>query len=360
MKGTMEQSDVTIGLDLGDKRSHVTVLDAGGEVIEQFSLAMTRMAMGKAFAEYVGCRVAMEVGTHSPWVSRQLKERGFQVTTANPRNVRLISESQRKSDPLDSELLARLARVDLALLSPVAHRSEATQKDRALLRAREGLVSGRTKLINQVRGMTKSMGMRVPACSTSVFTKRARAAVGEDLFPGLEALLETIDHFTGQIQTLDRQVIQLSKTRYREAVRALQQVNGVGPITALDFVLTLEDPARFPESRTVGAYLGLCPRQHSSGEQQPQLRITKCGDERLRRHLIQAAHYILGPFGTDCDLRRYGLRLSERGGKNAKKRAVVAVARKLAVLLHYLWTTGVIYDPLINAERAERAERHAA
>jgi transposase len=176
--------------------------------------------------------------------------------------------------------------------------------------------------------------------------------VGDDLFPGLATLLNTIAQHTADIDDLDQEVNRLCRERYPEVV-LLQGVGGVGPITALSFVLTLEEPRRFATSRKVGAYLGLCPRLHSSGDQQPQLRITKCGDETLRRYLVQAAHYILGPFGPDCDLRRFGLRLCERGGKNAKKRAVVAVARKLAILLHHLWSTGEVYEPLIAANRAE-------
>jgi transposase len=130
----------------------------------------------------------------------------------------------------------------------------------------------------------------------------------------------------------------------------LTQVSGVGTLTAMAFVLTIEEPHRFRRSRDVGCYLGLRPKQQDSGERSPQLRITKAGDSYLRKILVSSAHYIIGPFGPDTDLRRWGLKLCERGGKNAKKRAVVAVARKLAVLLHRLWVTGEVYEPLRNAQ----------
>jgi transposase len=353
MKGTAKQSDVTIGLDLGDKRSHAVVLDADGHEIEDRGIATIPMALERAFEQYVGCVVVMEVGTHSPWVSRLLSSLGFRVIVANPRQVRLISESQHKTDHFDARMLARLGRADPELLSPVEHRGEQAQKDRALLQSRDGLVRCRVLLINQVRGMTKSLGVRVPKCSPNVFPKRVRATVDVDLFPGLSALLETIQQISTTLKGLEAEVSRLCRERYPEVV-CLEQVGGVGHITSLAYVLTLEDPTRFAKSRTVGAYLGMCPRQHSSGDRQPQLRITKAGDEMLRRYLVQAAHYILGPFGPDCDLRRHGLQICERGGKNAKKRAAVAVARKLAVLLHHLWVTGEVYQPLINAERAER------
>ena len=167
----------------------------------------------------------------------------------------------------------------------------------------------------------------------------------EDLFPGLATLLETIEGLTRTIREMDREVEQVCNTRYPETA-LLRQVKGVGPITALCFVLTIEDPTRFTKSRSMGAYLGLRPKHRNSGDQQPQLRITKGGDRLMRRLLVSAAHYILGPLGPDTDLRRSGLQMAERGGKSAKKRAVVAVARRLAVLLHRLWVTGEEYEPL--------------
>jgi len=159
----------------------------------------------------------------------------------------------------------------------------------------------------------------------------------------------------------DEKMEKLGSEQYPQT-KLLRQVKGVGPITALAYVLTLENPQRFAQSRDVGPYLGLVPKQEDSGDNQPQLRITKMGDMMLRRLLVGSAHYILGPFGPDTDLRRYGIRLSERGGKNAKKRAVVAVARKLAVLLHSLWVSGEVYEPLRHAPpkaTAEEAVRHA-
>jgi transposase len=125
----------------------------------------------------------------------------------------------------------------------------------------------------------------------------------------------------------------------------------VGPLTALCFVLTVEDPHRFERSRSVGAYLGLVPATARSGARDPQKRISKEGDEMMRKLLVSCSHYVLGPFGSDSDLRRHGEKIASRGGKNAKKRSVVAVARKLAVLLHRLWVTGETYDPLYNGRR---------
>jgi len=171
----------------------------------------------------------------------------------------------------------------------------------------------------------------------------------------MEVLLEMIEQLTARIRKLEAEVERASQERH-PATAVLRQVPGVGPLTALAYVLTVEDPARFAKSREVGPFVALVPQQRSSGEQQPELGIPPRGDALLRRLLVQAAHYNLGPFGPDTELPRFGLRLAERGGKRAKKRAVVAVARKLAVLLHRLWVTGEVYQPLGYG----RAERQAA
>lgn len=336
---------LTIGLDLSDKTSEACVLDAAGEVVEAFRVRTTPVALERALARFESCRVVLEVGAHSPWVSRLVTRLGHEGIVANPRRVRLIAENDSKSDEFDAELLARLGRIDPNLLAPIVHRGESAQRDLVLLRARDGLVRARSQLINQMRGFAKSLGTRLPASSAEAFPKRVRAVAASDLFPGLETMLAMTEQLTTEIRRMDREVERLCQERYPET-RGLRQVQGVGPITALAFVLTLEDPHRFAHSRSVGAYLGLRPRQRDSGEQRPQLRITKAGDALLRRLLVTAAHYILGPFGPDTALRRHGLRIAERGGKAAKKRAVVAVARKLAVLLHRLWVTGEIYQPL--------------
>jgi transposase len=161
------------------------------------------------------------------------------------------------------------------------------------------------------------------------------------------------------IQGYDEKIEKLGREKYGHTA-LLRQVKGVGPITALAYVLTLENPERFVKSRDVGPYLGLVPKQEDSGESQPQLGISKTGDTMVRKLLVGSAQHILGRFGPDTDLRRYGLRLCERGGKNAKKRAAVAVARKLAVLLHCLWVSGEVYEPLRQGISATIAPAAAA
>jgi len=245
-----------------------------------------------------------------------------------------------------------VARLDPSLLSPIHHRSPQAQADLSVLRSRDALVRSRTLLINHVRGIVKSFGDRLPSCSANYFAKKAVSDIPEPLQPALIPILDTIASLTQQIRTYDRLIEDLCKSKYPET-KLLRNVSGVGPLTSLAFVLTLEDPLRFPKSRNVGPAIGLVPKRDQSGDRDPQLRITKTGNTFLRRLLVSSAQYILGPFGPDCDLRRWGLKLTERGGKNAKKRAVVAVARKLAVLLHHLWKNSEVYDPFYHTHKEE-------
>jgi transposase len=358
-KDTRDGSGLIVGVDLGDRWSRYCVLDQKGQVLEEDSVATTGKAFRKLFGDRPAARVVIEVGTHSPWVERLLQELGHETITANPRYVRLIYSSGSKNDQLDAERLARLARVDPKLLHPIQHRGGTAQADRALLRSRNALVECRTKLINHTRGIVKSMGGRLPSCSSSSFHKRVRQDLPNELKPALTPVLDTIAALNLKIQRLETRIERLASKRYPET-GLLRQVSGVGPLTALSYVLTVEDPQRFKSSRAIGPYLGLRPRQSQSGDVDPELRITKAGDSDLRRLLVGSAHYILGPFGPDTDLRRWGLALAARGKKNAKKRAVVAVARKLAVLLHRLWVTAEVYVPLRTHQQTIAAEAVSA
>ncbi len=343
---------LTAGIDLGDRYTHVCLLDSeNGEVIEESRIPTNTKAFQRRFSGIAPMHIAIETGTHSPWVSRLLEECGHEVLVANARKLRLIYGSKRKTDKLDAENLARLARVDPKLLYPLKHRSEASQAHLAMIRSREALVGSRTQLINHVRGAVKSFGHRLPKCSARSFHKKVAEDLPKELVSALRPLLQTIGELTARIREYERKLEETATEHYPET-ELLRQVAGVGTLTSLTFILSLEDPQRFSKSRSVGAYLGLVPGEDQSGDSDPQQQISKEGDEMLRRLLVGSAHYILGPFAQDSDLRRHGLKIAERGGKNAKKRAVVAVARKLCVLLHHLWVTGDVYEPLHNARRS--------
>jgi transposase len=350
MTNTSREQQLTAGLDLGDKYSYLCVLDTdSGELVEDGRLRTTPEDLRRRFDFEKKLRIAIEVGTHSPWVSRLLEACGHEVVVANPRKTRLIYGDKRKTDELDAQKLARLARADPELLYPIEHRGEDSQAHLALIHSRDALVRSRTQLINHVRGMVKSFGARLPKCSAESFHKKVADALPSELAEALGGVVETITSLTERIRDYERRIERVCKESYPQETGLLRQVPGVGAITSLTFVLTLEDPDRFEKSRAVGAYLGLVPGKDQSGESDPGRPISREGDEMLRRLLVSSAHYILGPFAPDCDLRRHGEKIAERGGKNAKKRAVVAVARKLSVLLHRLWITGEAYEPLRNA-----------
>jgi transposase len=346
---------LTIGLDLGDRWSFYCVLDESGKVILEEKLAMAPEAMKQTFVRIPRSRIALETGTHSPWVSRLLTQLGHEVIVAHAQKVDLITKSTRKDDRHDAKTLARLARIDPELLGPVRHRSAKGQIHLTVIRARAELVRVRTALINGARGLTKSYGERLPKCGTQQISREFGTGLSTELREVLEPLFREIESLNERIKEYDRRIEKIAKETYPET-ELLKQVKGVGELIALTYVLTIEDPYRFPKSREVGCFLGLRPGRRNSGESEPQMHISKQGDEYLRTLLVQGAHYILGPFGEDSDLRRWGQRLAERGGgKNAKKRAVVAVARKLSVLLHRLWVSGEVYEPLRNSQKVMRA-----
>jgi transposase len=346
------EGPLAVGVDLGDRYSEVCTLDTEGEILSQARVRTTPAALKQHFSALAPARVAIETGTHSGWVSRLLVTCGHDVIVANARELRKIHQSNSKNDRADAHILARMVRFDPKLLSPIRHRSAEMQADVALLRAREALVTARARFTNTARGLVKAMGGRLPQCSTASFHRRVCEEIPDELRDVLMPLVTMIDHLSEQIRCYDEQIESLAQKRYPETA-LLRQVAGVGALTSLSFVLTLYDKNRFKRSRDVGPYLGLVPRQSDSGERSPQLPITKAGNEYMRRLLVGSAQYILGPFGPDTDLRRCGLRLAQRGGKNAKKRAVVAIARKLAVLLHSLWITGESYEALRNSNRQE-------
>jgi transposase len=349
---------LTVGVDLGDRWSNYCILGLDGEMLAEGALQTSREDFSELFEALAPARVVMEVGTHSAWVHDAVAAFGHEVLVANPRQMEEPKRRKRKNDRIDAHKLARVGRMDPQSLFQIIHRSAEVRRDLTALRARDALVSVRTELINTMRGLVKSLGARLPTCSTRSFAKKMESGLPAEVRDLLLPLLQVVETVSHSIELYDGKIDELATKKYPHT-SLLRQVKGVGPLTSLAYVLTLENPDRFPKSRDVGPYLGLVPKQEDSGDRQPQLRISKMGDVMVRRLLVVSAQYIVGPFGPDTDLRRYGLRLCERGGKNAKKRAVVAVARKLAVLLHKLWVSGEVYEPLRNPLPQAAAQKAA-
>jgi transposase len=351
--GKMQDRQLTIGLDLGDRSSFYCVLNGSGEVILEERVSTSPEAMKKIFGKMPRSRIALETGTHSPRVSRLLSELGHKAIVAHARNVRLIAESRHKDDRLDAQALARLARIDPELLSPIQHRTAQAQADLSVVRARYALVRSRTALICAARGLTKSFGERIRVSNPKAF----RPAMGETLSPQLQValapLLSALETITARIHEYDVRLEELAEASYPE-VALLKQVNGVGTLIALTYVLTLEDPRRFRKSRDAGCYVGLQPSRRNSGQCEPQLHIT--------RGKLLSTDGTGARSTTHLGALRRGLRSAPMGTETGrtwrqkrKKRAIVAVARKLAVLLHHLWISCEAYEPLHNTREGRLA-----
>jgi len=351
---TAKRSPVTIGLDVGDRTSHLCVLGLDDQVAARGKFATTRGELRSALKRWRGARVVLEAGSQSPWMSRALRADGFEVHVADPRRVQLLSKDPRKSDRRDAEMLARLGRLGPELIGRIFHRGEQAQADLSVVRARDMVVRLRTQCVQHIRGLSKAFGCRLPDASTRTFASKVRELVPAIVLPAIRPLLDLIDTLSVVIKQFEQELADIVQQRYPETER-LQQVTGVGPITSMAFVLSIDDPARFASSRRVGSWLGLCPRSQASGDKDPDLPISKAGDGYLRRLLVQCAHCILSR-GKDCDLRRFGERLLRRGGgRGARRKVIVAIARKLAVLLHALLRSGAAYDPDYLLRRASAA-----
>lgn len=354
------QAQVTIGLDLGEQSSCWCALGVNAEIIARGEVISEKQPLERFFSRIPKSLIALEVGSHSPWISRLLTKQGHEVVVANARRVKLISESSRKNDDVDAELLARLVRADRQLLSPVMHRGEEAQADLMGIRVRAQLVELRTQAVNAARGLVKPFGQRLPSCDADSLKRTAAGHLEAAIRGHAERLLGMVEELTKQIDACDKELERIAKQRYEKETAQLRQVPGVGPITALTYVLTLDDPGRFAKSRDVGAFLGLRPKSRQSGASEPEMRISKEGDGYLRTLLVQCAQYILSRRAPDTDLKRWGLEIAAKGKKKAKKRAVVAVARKLAVLLHRLWVSGEDYERLRSSRLRNLSGQKAA
>jgi transposase len=304
-RGKLQDGRLTIGLDLGDRSSFYCVLNGAGEVVLEAKVATNPEAMKKTFEKVPTSRIALETGTHSPWVSRLLTELGHEAIVAHSRNVRLIGESRRKDDRLDAQAFARLARIDPQLLSPIQHRSVQAQADLSVIRARYALVRARTALVNAARGLTKFFGERIRGRNPKGFSSATGDALSPQLQVALAPLLSALETITAGIREYDTQIEKLAEDSYPES-GLLKQVKGVGTLIALTYILTMEDPRRFRKSRDAGCCVGLQPGRRSSGQSEPQLHITREGDSYLRMVLVQGhntfwAHLVRTPICAGAD-----------------------------------------------------------
>lgn len=329
------------GIDLHVKSSEVAVVDDAGELKEQARIPTTEAGLRRWFGGRERMVICLEAGGQSAWAARILTSVGHEVVVANPVRVRLIAEATLKSDKVDAGTLARLVRADRRLLRPIAHRSAETQRQRGVLRARRTLVNARTACTNTARGILRSFGYRTPSRRPDrIAESLAGERIPEELVAVVAPLVQVGCELDERIAALDDEVEAMGRA-YPE-VALLRGVPGVGPLVALSFVLCLEDPHRFARSRDVAGYLGLRPKMRESGSTSRYGGITHQGDTEMRMLLVQAAHGLLRT-RADCDLKRWAQALAARVGTH---KAIVALARKLAVVMHAMWVRGEVFRPL--------------
>lgn len=350
-----QSTKYVIGMDLSDRSAeYCGAYREDGSDWRRGKVDLTPAGLWEAFGHLEPSWFVIEIGTHARWVHREFEAMGHQVTVANARKLRFIFSGTKKNDRLDAEALRDVALLRRRLLHPIELRGDAVHRDLTQVRLRDGLVRSRTLQINAVRGTLKALGHRVESSESKHFAAKAREQLPDEALKLVAPMLDAIQGTTDAIEHYDKRLKALSENEYPET-QVLRQVHGVGPVTALAFVLTLGDQDRFGKNRDAGAYLGLVPGEHQSGQLNVAQGITKAGNPLLRRLLVQGAHTIMRSNAPDTDLKRHGMAIANRGGKKdkgAKRRAVVAVARKLAVLLCALWKTGEVYEPLRNGQAA--------
>lgn len=347
-----------IGMDIGDRTCELCVLSKDKQVLVRGAVPTEARTIEDFFQALAPLKVVLETGTHSPWLTHKMQALGHEVLVANARQVSRVLKNNKKNDRRDAEQLARLAAADEKLLGLVEHRSEQTQQALGKLKVRQQLIKVRTQLCNSARGMVKSQGHRLGKVEPERMTVVVAGALPEGLQQLITPLLQQVEHVNESIRKLDEEIGKMAK-QYPQT-KWVDPIFGVGPIVSLAFVLTIEDPKRFQQSRDVGSYLGLTPAQDQSGDSNPELRISKEGDRLMRALLVNAAQCVLRKNSPDCDLKRHGMKIAERGAKKARKKAVVAVARKLAVLMHKLWVSQTAYNPQHNQQQRDRQVEAAA
>src|SRR5471032_3325607 len=327
-----------VGLDVSLKQTSICVVDQAGSVVREGVVASDP----EAISVYVNAkapdavRIGLETGPTSTWLWTELKRLGLPVICIDARHAKAVLKMQiNKSDRNDAIGIARI--MQTGWFKEVHVKDIDSHSVRSLLASRALLVKIKRDLENHVRGLLKNLGLFIGRAKFNVFAVRAEELIEgrPELIAAIRPLLEARNAVGEQVSELDRKVMRLA--RHDAQVRRFMTVPGVGPITALAFKATIDDPARFARSRSVGAYVGLTSRRHASGEVDWSGRISKCGDAMLRTYLFEAAGVLLTRVQKWCALKAWGLRLAKRSGM---KKARTAVARKLAVILLRMWRDG--------------------
>jgi transposase len=336
--------NTTIGMDLGNRKHTVCALDADGNVLFRKEVANTPDELKVFFEENKGATVAMETGLCCRWISALSKASGCDTIVGNARELAMIWGDKNKNDRNDAEKIARLARADRNLFHPVTLRDDAHHRLFQLLELREGEVKERTRRVNSIRGMCKANAVFLPSCDAALFHKVAASALPEGMRKMFRPTLDALAATDRAIRRYDAMIEDCCRRQFKAETGLLQTVPGVGPITAAAFVAAVDDPARFGKARDAGPFFGLTPGQDQSGDGDAPKQITRAGNEMVRHLLVNGANKILQRNSKDNALKRHGMKICARGGKVARRKAKVAVARKMAVLMLAMLKSGKEYD----------------
>lgn len=327
-----------VGLDVSLKLTSICIVDRTGKVEREGVVTSDPEAIAtfiKLHASHV-VRIGLETGATSTWLWTELNKIGLPVICIDARHAKAVLKMQiNKSDRNDAAGIARI--MQCGWYKEVSVKGLDSHATKALLVSRALLVKIKRDIENQIRGLLKNLGLVIGRAKANVFAARA-AQLAQDrseLSAAVDPLLKAREAVEQQIADLDRKVLRLARNNAQ--VRRFMTAPGVGPVTALCFLATIDDPARFKRSRSVGAYAGLTTRRYASGEIDWTGRISKCGDKMLRSYLYEAANVLLTRVAKWSALKAWGIRLAKRSGL---RKAKVAVARKLAVILHRMWIDG--------------------
>ena len=340
---------ITIGMDLGNRKHTVCAINGAGELLWRTEVINTPEALKPFFEENAGATVAMETGLCCRWISALAKRCGCEVLVGNARKLAPIWQSMQKSDENDAFMIAKLARFDRGLFHPVSLRDDERHEMVQILELREVAVSQRTQAVNSIRGLCKAMGVFIPDCDATRFHKVAKDAIPRDLswkfLPMLRQLKETAE----TIRQYDAMLKRYASGHFGEEVALASSIPGIGPVTSCAFVALVGDAKRFGKARDAGVYFGLTPARDQSGDRDAPKRVTKAGSKMMRRLLVTAANYVMRTSSPDTAIKRHGMRICARGGKIAKRKAKVAIARKLAVVMLAMLRSGRPYEDRLAA-----------
>lgn len=335
-------NNTTIGMDLGNKVHKIIGLNEHGKEVLRCEVENTKAAVEAFFKEHADATIAMETGTCCRWVSKLARLHCHDAIVGNARKLRAIWQSKQKNDWNDAHMIAALARASRELFHPVMLRDDEHHDLYQLIQLRDISVRQRTQTINAIRGMCKAAGDFVRKCDAQGLFRHLEY-IPETQAWKFRPLIERLGAIAENIQQYDWLIQDYADAHFKTQVALLRTIPGVGLITSCMFVALIQDPKNFGNPRDAGCYFGLTAGQDQSGDKDAPMHVTKAGNTQMRKLLVTAANYILRDSSPDSAIKRYGQRICARGGKIARRKAKIAIARKLSVVMMSMLQSGESY-----------------